>query len=88
MSRLRLQQFLLQPVVVVDDGETLAPGPPIQPVSLTLEQLRELLDAWPEQLAAIQTTYDQQNPPAPPPNRATRRAARKPAGRGALREKL
>ena len=53
-SRLRLQHVLVQPVLVIDDGETLLPGPPVQPQALTRAGLQELLETWPERLQALQ----------------------------------
>lgn len=52
--RLRLQHFLVQPVVVWDDGSELTPGPPVQPQPLTLAGLRDLADTWPEKLAELE----------------------------------
>ena len=52
--RLRLQHFVVQPVVVWDDGEELLPGPPIEPQPLTLAGLRDLADTWTAKLAELE----------------------------------
>lgn len=54
MKRLRLQHFVVQPVLVWDDGETLSPGPPVQAQALTLEGTRDLVETWPAKLAELQ----------------------------------
>lgn len=56
--KLRLQHFVVQPVVVWDDGETLLPAPPVQPQPVTLEGLGELARGWPGQLAEMQKQAD------------------------------
>jgi hypothetical protein len=52
--RLRLQHFIVQPVLSWDDGEDLTPGPVVQPQSLSYAGLRELVEGWPEKLAQLQ----------------------------------
>lgn len=59
----RLLHFVVQPVLVVDDGESLTPAPQVQPSTLSLAGLRDLVDRWPEHLAAIETQIEQ-GPPA------------------------
>lgn len=49
----RLLHFVVQPVLVTDDGE-LSAGPPVQPSTLTLAGLRDLVDNWGEHLASIE----------------------------------
>jgi hypothetical protein len=51
---LRLQHFAVQPVFVFDDGDELTPGPNVNPIQVTLAGLRDLLERWPEHLAALQ----------------------------------
>lgn len=57
--RLRLQHFIVQPVLVSDDGETLTPGPGIEPQPLTLTGLQDLAKSWPEKLTDLQALADQ-----------------------------
>jgi hypothetical protein len=52
--RLRLQHFVVQPVVVWDDGEELLPGPAIEPQPLTLAGLRDLAETWGAKLAELE----------------------------------
>jgi hypothetical protein len=52
--RLRLQHFIVQPVLVWDDGNDLTPGPQVQPQPLTVAGLRELAEEWPAKLAELQ----------------------------------
>jgi hypothetical protein len=51
--RLRLQHFVVQPVLVYDDGDELSPAPPVDPQALTLVGLRELAENWPAKLAEL-----------------------------------
>ena len=53
-ARLRLHHFVVQPVVVWDDGEDLTPGPVIQPQMLTLAGLRDLAENWASTLAELE----------------------------------
>lgn len=53
--RLRLDHFVIQPVLRWDDGTELSAGPEIQPAALTLAGLQELIDNWPAKLAEIET---------------------------------
>jgi hypothetical protein len=39
MSRTRLAHLVVQPILVIDDGEELRPGPQIDAVSVTVSQL-------------------------------------------------
>lgn len=54
----RLLHFVVQPVLVVDDGESLAAAPSVQASTLTLAGLRDLVDRWPEHLAAIEAQIE------------------------------
>lgn len=60
MKRIRLQHFIVQPVLVLDDGEEFTPGPRIEPQPLTLAGLRDLVERWPENLAELQSRADRQ----------------------------
>ena len=62
--RLRLQHFVVQPVLVWDDGEELAPGPPVQPQSLTYAGLRDLAEHWPATLAELEAQGAEAEPSA------------------------
>lgn len=55
--RLRVAHVIIQPVLVWDDGEELAPGPPVQPQTVPLtevsaENLRKAVADLAAQLAA------------------------------------
>ncbi len=58
--KLRLGSFLVQPLLMWDDGESLTPalnqdgGHLVSPLTVTPSGLRELADNWPEQFARIQ----------------------------------
>jgi hypothetical protein len=52
--RLRLQHFIVQPVLVWDDGNELTPGPQVQPQPLTVAGMRDLAEDWPAKLAELQ----------------------------------
>ena len=67
--RLRLQHFVVQPVLSWDDGDDLSPGPWVQAQPVTLAGLRDLLDEWPAKLAELQA---QASPPAAETNTASR----------------
>lgn len=41
MSRTRLAHLLIQPILVIDDGEELMPGPQIEAASVTMSQLED-----------------------------------------------
>lgn len=43
MSRTRLAHLLVQPILVIDDGEELRPGPQIDAVSVTVSQLESYI---------------------------------------------
>jgi hypothetical protein len=64
MSKLRLQHFVIQPVLLVDDGGDELPTltPPIPPQALSLAELHKLLRDWPDQLAALQEQWDAVRP--------------------------
>ena len=51
--KLRLIHFVVQPVLVWDNGEELAPGPQIEPQAVTLAGLRELAENWDAKLDEI-----------------------------------
>jgi hypothetical protein len=59
MSKLRLLHFVVQPVLLADDGDSLVPGPAVQPQPLTLDGLRDLAANWPEKLAEIEASATQ-----------------------------
>ena len=64
-NRLRILHVIVQPVVVVDSGDELAPGPEIQPVTIPVARLAELAGQLPGELEAMQREYDAQaEPPA------------------------
>ena len=52
-KQLRLQHFLVQPVLLIDDGETLTPGPNVEVQAVTLSELQELVASWPDRLAKV-----------------------------------
>lgn len=66
MKRLRLQHFVVQPVLVWDDGETLSPGPPVQAQALTLEGAQDLVETWPSKLAELQAAAEDTGDEASP----------------------
>lgn len=51
--RLRVAHILVQPVLVWDDGENLAPGPPLQPQTLPLADMPAFLDGIPAELERL-----------------------------------
>ena len=57
--RLRLLHFVVQPVFVWDDGDSITPGPPAQPNQLTLSALADLADTWADQFAAMCAQVDE-----------------------------
>lgn len=61
MSKLRILNVIVQPVLVVDDGEELHDGPTIQPISIPLSQLATLIDRIPTELVQLQAQYDAQS---------------------------
>ena len=56
--KLRLLHFIVQPVLVFDDGEQFTPGPTIEPQPATLEGLRQLAVDWPERISEIEAQLD------------------------------
>lgn len=52
--RLRLQHFIVQPVLVNDDGDELQPGPVVEPRPFTLAALKALADEWPDRLTELE----------------------------------
>lgn len=54
MTKLRVLHFIVQPVLVWDDGSHLAPGPVVEPQALTLHGLRDLVDNWPAKLRELE----------------------------------
>lgn len=43
MNRTRLAHLIIQPVLVIDDGEELAPGPQVDAASVSLSQLGDYI---------------------------------------------
>lgn len=43
MNRTRIVHFRIEPVLVVDDGEELLPGPQLEPATVTLSQLGDYI---------------------------------------------
>lgn len=41
MSRIRIAHLMVQPVLVIDDGEELTPGPQLESSSVTISQLED-----------------------------------------------
>jgi hypothetical protein len=56
VTRLRISHVVVQPVLVLDDGEELRPGPPIDPVLLPLSELAEFAASLPDQVAELKIT--------------------------------
>lgn len=52
--RLRIAQINVQPVLVWDDGESLSPGPPCNPVPVAFADLPTLAEKLREQLAQLE----------------------------------
>lgn len=61
MSRLRISHVIVQPVLVSDDGEELAPGPQVAPVNVPLSALAGLADRL---RAEVEQANAQQDEPA------------------------
>jgi hypothetical protein len=57
--RLRIAHVIVQPVLAWDDGEELAPGPPVQPLQVPLSALAILAAEFARQVADMEQ--------APPP---------------------
>lgn len=57
--KLRLQHVLVQPVLVWDDGEELAPGPELKQFATPLSRLAAIADSFPAELAALQARLEQ-----------------------------
>lgn len=53
-KRLRVSQVLVQPVLVWDDGETLTPGPQVDPVTLSQADLAGWVEGLGDQLIGLQ----------------------------------
>jgi len=58
LRRLRVQQLLVQPVLVWDDGEELTPAPGLQQISVPLSQLARLVQTLPAEVAALQAQLE------------------------------
>jgi hypothetical protein len=56
--KVRLQHVLIQPVLVLDDGTEILPGPEVEPVALPLSQVAAWLEAVPSQLDQLQMQVD------------------------------
>lgn len=56
---LKLQHFVVQPVLVLDDGDD-TPVPSVNPQIVSLPQLRRMVADWDSHLAALQEDYDAQ----------------------------
>lgn len=63
----RLLHFVVQPVLVVDDGDEITPAPALQPNVLTLKGLRDMADRWPEHLAQMAAQIEAGAPPEDDP---------------------
>lgn len=73
-SRLRLNHFVVQVVLSVDDGENLNPGPAVQPQVLTLAGLRDLASNWPQRFAELEAQQKEHEESAPAKPTARRRS--------------
>ena len=58
MKKLRALHFVVQPILVWDDGTDLTPGPVVEPQALTLAGIRDLLENWPDRLAELEAATD------------------------------
>lgn len=54
MSKLRIAHLAIQPVLLVDDGEELKPGPQLEPGVVTLSQIEDYV-------AKLRAFIDEQN---------------------------
>lgn len=54
MSKLRIAHLVIQPVLVIDDGEELAPGPQLEAAPVTISQLEDYV-------AKLREFIEQQN---------------------------
>ena len=52
--KLRIQQIIVRPMLVWDDGEELSPGPELQPIPLSLSQMEDFMKKLPLQVAALE----------------------------------
>ena len=52
--KLRIQQIIVRPMLVWDDGDELTPGPELQPITLTLSQMDDFVKKLPLQVAALE----------------------------------
>jgi hypothetical protein len=59
LKTLRALHFVVQPILVWDDGADLTPGPVVEPQALTLAGVRDLVDNWPEKLAELERASEQ-----------------------------
>jgi hypothetical protein len=55
-SRLRILHLVVQPVLVWDDGEELAPGPTVEPLTVRLSEIATFAADLPRQVAAQENT--------------------------------
>jgi len=53
--KLRIQSLLIQPVLVWDDGEDLAPGPEVSTATVPRAQAAEFLDGLPAHISALES---------------------------------
>ena len=60
MSRTRLAHLVIQPVLVLDDGEELMPGPQLEAAPVTISQLEDYV-------AKLRAFIEDQNSQAPDP---------------------
>lgn len=54
MSKVRIAHLVIQPVLMVDDGEELTPGPQLESASVTISQLEDYV-------VKLREFVDQQN---------------------------
>jgi len=59
---IRLLHFVVQPVLVSDEGEELTQVPPVSPQVLTLTQLAALVQDWPTHLAGLTEHIEKSDP--------------------------
>lgn len=57
MSKLRIAHLVIQPVLVLDDGEELSPGPQLDAAPVTISQFEDYV-------AKLREFVQQQNEPA------------------------
>jgi hypothetical protein len=73
--RLRIAQLVVNPVLIWDDGETIEPGPQLNPIPVTLGGLADLAASLPAEVAALEAQLLLGQAAPPPANREQRRAA-------------